>query len=267
MTGPQFLDLLAEQLIHELQPNRSIKEFADNTAIKGAYAEAAVRQFVSRTVAPLRVSTGAVISEQLCARPKEVPQIDLIIWTPSPAPAVFCSGDFALVPRSSCFGIMEIKRSLYSEVGSKISKVIGGDEAYKLVSDVAREVERKVQFPGGASSADFTAHPGLGVVCVQEYKQSNQRPYDDLEQAGIASTLFREGANGELVANPKAVFRLINFLVLTKLRARMMEGQDLVNVRLLNQDGVEVALPKTTLSFGTPSQTNTPIVIGPLGAK
>ena len=65
MTGPQFLNELAEQLIHELRPNQSIKKLADNTDIIGAYAEATLRQFVARIVAPLRVSTGAVISEKL----------------------------------------------------------------------------------------------------------------------------------------------------------------------------------------------------------
>src|SRR5262245_53254273 len=100
MSGKLFLNELALQLIHELQPNQSIKKFADNVVIKGAYAEATLRQFVSRVVAPLRVSTGAVISEQSYERPKEVKQIDIIIWAPSPVPAVFCAGDFALVPRS-----------------------------------------------------------------------------------------------------------------------------------------------------------------------
>ncbi len=239
MTKQEFLKALADQLIHELRPNQSIKKFADNPDVKGAYAEATLKQFVSRVVAPLRVSTGAVISEEICERPSDVPQIDLIIWAPSPAPAIFCSGDFAIVPRSSCFGVMEIKRSLYSEAGKGIGKVIGNNLAYKLVGDVAQ----KIQFdPATTSDSDFTAYPGLGVICIRERDQYNQRQYCELEQAGIALTLFNERANGDLDANPKAVFRLINFLILTKLRARMMEGRDYVNVRLLNSEGVEVAI-------------------------
>ncbi|HZS05205.1 MAG TPA: hypothetical protein VFD58_10260, partial [Blastocatellia bacterium] len=275
-SGEQFLKELASQLIHELQPNHSIKTFADNTAIKGAFAEATLRQFVSRVVAPLRVSTGAVISEELCDNPKKVPQIDLIIWAPSPAPAIFCSGDFALVPRSSCFGVMEIKRSLYSDAGKRIGDVVGNAQAYKLVSGVARDIQFD---PARTSDADFTVYPGLGVVCIHEYDQSNQTQYAELEQEGLSLTLFHENSDGKLDPNPKAVFRLINFLTLTKLRARIMEGRDLVDVRLLNADGVEVALadvsasqsiespPKMMVSLGPVSSTNTPFVIGPVGGR
>lgn len=275
MTKEQFLKELAEQLIHELRPNQSIKKFANNTDIKGAYAEATLRQFVSRVVAPLRVSTGAVISERLCEPPEKVKQIDLIIWAPSPAPAIFCVGDFALVPRSSCFGVMEIKGSLYSGAGSKIATVIGNDEAYKLVGDVAG----RIQFdPVKTSTADFTAYPGLGVVCIRNHNQTNQSPYDELERTGIALTLFNEDAEGNLNPIPKAVFRLINFLTLTKLRARMMEGWDLVDVRLLDQEGGEVSLPDvsavlspkesqpiTTISPGPMNSTNTTLTIPSIG--
>jgi len=276
VTGPQFLNELAEQLIHELRPNQSIKKLADNTDIIGAYAEATLRQFVARIVAPLRVSTGAVISEKLCENPKAVPQIDLIIWAPSPAPAIFCSGDFALVPRSSCFGVMEIKRSLYSDAGRKISNVIGGNNAYNLVGDVAQEIKFD---SAKISDADFTTSPGLGVICVREHKQQNQLQYDELERLGIALTLFQENSDGGLDPQPKAVFRLINFLTLTKLRARMMEGRDLVDVRLLDTDGTEVALAdlnsnqpmdtksKMMVSLPPMTSTNTPIVIGPTGSQ
>jgi hypothetical protein len=264
MTKDQFLSALADQLIHELRPNQTIKQFADNTDIKGAYAEATLRQFVSRVVAPLRVSTGAVISEQLCTNPKGIPQINVIIWAPSPAPAIFCSGDFALVPRSSCFGVMEIKRSLYSEAGRKIGKAIGDNKAYKLVGDVAQEIEFD---PTKTSEADFTAYPGLGVVCIRESGQPNQMPYIELERAGHALTLFREEANGELSLNQKAIFKLINFLTLTKYRARMMEGRDLVDVRLLNSDGGEIALTEVIAGKQKiESQSKNIISLNPMGS-
>jgi len=77
---------------------------------------------VAKLVFPLRVCTGAVISEQLCSEPAKVPQIDTIIWSPSALPAVYTAGDFGLVPRGSVFGIMEIKRSLYSGVGKQLTE-------------------------------------------------------------------------------------------------------------------------------------------------
>ena len=73
MTGQEFLHLLAEQFVSELQPNEAIRKFTTNSDVIGAYAEASLRQFVARVVAPLRVSTGAVVSEQLCSDPGKVP--------------------------------------------------------------------------------------------------------------------------------------------------------------------------------------------------
>lgn len=92
---------LARQIVLELRPNDTINSFTTNTDLIGAYAEASLRQLVIRMVDPLRVCTGAVISPELCANPRSLPQLDLIIWSPSPAPTIYCSGDFGLVPRRS----------------------------------------------------------------------------------------------------------------------------------------------------------------------
>jgi hypothetical protein len=186
MTGQEFLHLLAEQFVSELQPNEAIRKFTTNSDVIGAYAEASLRQFVARVVAPLRVSTGAVVSEQLCSEPGKVPQIDAIIWSPSPAPAVFNVGDFGLVPRSSCFGIMEIKRSAYSGVGKKMSETLREDRVYSLVGDVAKKI--KVQSYGD-TNALFSPHPGIGVICIKEDNRSDPA-LDDLIHKGIVVVLF-----------------------------------------------------------------------------
>jgi len=96
---------------------------------------------------------------------------------------------------------MEIKRSLYSDAGRKISNVIGGNNAYNLVGDVAQEIKFD---SAKISDADFTTSPGLGVICVREHKQQNQLQYDELERLGIALTLFQENSDGGLDPQPKS---------------------------------------------------------------
>jgi hypothetical protein len=79
ITATEFLDLFATPLVEELKAIEGLKKFTSNTDVIGAHAEAVVRRLVRRVVAPLHVSTGAVISEQLCATPGKVPQLDTII--------------------------------------------------------------------------------------------------------------------------------------------------------------------------------------------
>lgn len=88
-TSP-FLQKLAAPLLDELRAVKYLKDFAANTDVIGAHAEAVVRRLVSRTASPLRVSTGAVIDEAL--DPKKVPQVD----TPSSRSLLFES------PRDGC---------------------------------------------------------------------------------------------------------------------------------------------------------------------
>lgn len=233
MTGPEFLHLLAKQFVSELRPNEDIRNFTTNPDVIGAYAEASLRQFISKVVFPLRVSTGAVISEQLCSEPQKVPQIDAIIWSPSPAPAIFNVGDFGLVPRSSCFGIMEIKRSAYSGVGKKMADSLREDRVYSLVADVAKRIT--VQ-QNSEDKADLSAYPGIGVICVKENEKFDPELVA-LESKGIVVTLF-DSTSGVLKPNSEAVHRLINFLILTRCRARIMDGQDFVNVPLLSTSNV-----------------------------
>ena len=228
MTGEEFLRALADELIAELRPSERIKTFTTNSDVIGAYAEASVRRFVARIVFPLRVCTGAVISEQLCSNPATVPQIDTIIWSPSAAPAIFCAGEFGLVPRGSSFGILEIKRSVYRGVGAKLKKSLQLKRLSGLVADVAETVRHADQ----TSSRDYPTHPGLGVICVREKGQTD-RNLEKLIDSGLAVVLFERDSD-ELIANPHAVHRLVNFLILTRLRANLRDGRDFVNISLLN---------------------------------
>jgi len=205
-----FLDKLAHQLIHEIAPNNAIVTFADNSDVIGAFAEASVRQFVSKMVAPARVSTGAVISETLCRNPAEVPQIDTIIWTPTPLPAIFEVGDFALVPNTSVHGILEIKRSNYSAVG----KAIGTRLA--RCNDLVRPlIETEKQLDGRFPM-------GLGVICLYDPAQSDKPLSELLDSGRVVSLLTKK--DGKIVPTIEGVYRFIDFLVMVRLRAKTTDG-------------------------------------------
>jgi hypothetical protein len=100
----EYLGMIAEQLVNELRPILNVKGVTSNPDLLGRYAEAAVRNLVRRVVHPMRVSAGAVLDYPVAVLLR---QIDLIIWAPFPAPAVFDVEGFGLVPRSSAFGVIE----------------------------------------------------------------------------------------------------------------------------------------------------------------
>ena len=83
MNVNEYLAGIAQQLVHELEPILKVKEVTANSALLGAYTEAAVRKLSHRVVAPMRVSTGAVLEYPI---PTKLRQIDVILWAPFPAP-------------------------------------------------------------------------------------------------------------------------------------------------------------------------------------
>lgn len=210
MTEDAFMRLVAEDLVRELTPNLTIKKFANNTDVIGAFAEASVRRFVDKMVAPARVSTGAVISETLCEAPDNVPQIDTIIWIPMPLPAIFEVGDFGLVPSMSVLGVIEIKRSSYSGVGAKI----------KSVTDREKEFVSQTSDDGG-----YNALPGAyGVLCVHE-KDWGETALKELVAANKAAILMVPDGKGGIEVDPIAVYRLIEFLMIIRTKMTMIDGK------------------------------------------
>jgi len=45
-----------------------------------------------------------------------------VIWAPFPAPAIFDVEDFGIVPRSSAFGVMEVKKSNYARTDKELEE-------------------------------------------------------------------------------------------------------------------------------------------------
>jgi hypothetical protein len=159
MDLPDYLGAVASQLVSELTPILAIKGVTTNTDLLGKYTEASVRSLVNRIVHPMHVSTGAVLDHPI---PVPLRQIDLIVWAPFPAPAIFEVGGFALVPKSSAFGVIEVKRSNYSGVEESLESFLADVQSRKIVAG-----------PSGPM-ADYTATPGLGLVSVLETPPSTR---------------------------------------------------------------------------------------------
>lgn len=204
----QYLDTVASTLVHELRPILEIKAVTANTDLLGKYTEASVRGLVRRIVEPMRVCTGAVLDHPI---PDPLRQIDLIIWAPFPAPALFDVEGFGLVPKSSAFGVIEIKRSNYgSRVDDALESFIADVEARRIVSDPAGPI------------LDHQKSPGIGVVSVLDVKPSSR--LKALLDADKVVAIF-ERDDDAIRIRPRDVLVLVNFLHFVTWRYRVHGSQ------------------------------------------
>src|SRR5262245_1415756 len=181
----EYLQGITQQFVHELAPILAIKEVTANTELLGTYPEAAVRRLIRRVVYPMRVSTGAVIDYPM---PSKLLQLDVIIWAPFPAPGIFEVDDFALVPRGSAFGLMEIKRSNYNDVDAKLEDF--SIAALKLAASPHKDVHDN-------------RHPAMGIVCVLEGNPSGR--LQTLLNENKAVAIFERTSPTEAVVRAKDV--------------------------------------------------------------
>jgi hypothetical protein len=203
----QYLDTVAVQLVNELKPILDIKGVTANTDLLGKYTEASVRSLVHRIVNPMRLCTGAVLDHPM---PIPLRQIDLIVWAPFPAPALFDVEGFGLVPKSSAFGVIEVKRSNYTGVETHIESFLADVDAKRIVSD-----------PAGPM-ADYKRSPGLGVVCVLESTPSAKlQALIDAER--VVAIFERSGEHTNV--RSKDVLTLVNFLHFVTWRYRVHGSQ------------------------------------------
>lgn len=207
MSVEEYLSGIAQQIVHELEPILNVKEVTINSALLGSYTEAAVRRLIQRVVAPMHVSTGPVIDYPM---PHRLRQIDIIVWAPFPAPAIFEVGEFALVPRSSAFGLMEIKRSNYS----------GIDNELEVFATVAREIAAAPH-----SKVGDTRHPGMGIVGVLDAKPSARLAKLLSDNTAVAIFQKKTKHSPEATVRAADVLKLINFLHYVGWRYRMQAIQ------------------------------------------
>lgn len=200
----EYLAMYAEQLSNELRPILSIKEVTNNSDLLGMYTEAALRNLVHRVVQPMRICTGAILDYPL---PETLKQRDIIIWAPFPVPAIFETQGFGLVPRSSAFGLIEVKRSNYSSVAEELEEFSAGAN-----SSTAE--------PRGAV-ADYGKNYGMGVVSVLTGAPSGrlQKLLDEKKAVAIFDLTGERPA-----VRTKDVLTLVNFLFFIAWRYHMQMG-------------------------------------------
>ena len=178
-------------LFRSVSAAEQISQFTSNKTVVGAFAESLVYQFVNRIVHPLRLSSGTVISPDAYRNKKDTPQFDLIIWDPNPIPPIATEDRFALVPRNSVLGIIEVKKTDY-------------DHGLDDIEDKASKAS--TCFPGGAPELF------LGVICAAtEHDPDGDNKLTKLINASMAVYLL-DFRKAQPHANSEGVYRLINFL-------------------------------------------------------
>lgn len=182
----QYFRNLSSQLVKEVSPPTEIKKFVDNSDILGAYIECAVRQFIRKIIYSGKINTGGIISPEF---PKATNQIDTIIWATSPFPAIFEHENFAIVPKRSVFGIIEIKSSNYAGAVDKIKDSILSSK--KLLIEERQE-------------------NAIGIFCL---KLQNQERLSDLVDNKKCFVLFDQNNDGTLEPNTCGIISFIQFLI------------------------------------------------------
>jgi hypothetical protein len=216
-TPGDFLKLIAPEVLAELKPPDKLKAFTTNSDLIGGYVESAVRHLVRRYLHPIRVCTGGVIDQTIKPGGRDLPQIDSIAWIPAPVPAIFAVGDFAMVPRSSVLGVLEIKSSAY-DIPGLVTQL---DRIKTLVADAEAEIQDR--------------NLALGVVClVQENQRSSQ--LKRLREEGRVVAVFEE-SSGDNLAQTNDVYRFINFLAMLRWRAIKRDGMVGINLNVLADNG------------------------------
>ncbi len=208
----EWVRLICEELVNPVLSVERFKLMCDQHDLKGMQAEATVRNLVERFVVPLRVSHGTILHEDNAAGNK-APELDLIIWQPSPLPPMFEVGSFAIVPRGSAVGMMEIKRSNYNgEVGSKIKEKL--DLADSLVWNYDGLLKQMLELNQRA----------LGVVCLRDTTIKDEI-LDRLVAEGAAVVLLEAAGTGsKLTARTADVLKFANYLLGIRQRARILDG-------------------------------------------
>lgn len=212
-TAADDLRALAHNIAHELQPSLDLKALAHgNSDIIGFHAEAVVKRLIRRAVYPMRVSHGSVWDFPR----KPLRQTDVILWSPYPAPAIYEVDDFAVVPRSNVFGVIEIKRSAYKGADKALANFVQAAPDLAWTPNVG------------------TTRAGLGVVCVVEKNPSALM--QSLLASGDVVAIFRKDKSGDVKVRTDDVLKLVNFLHLTTFRYRVKATTEVPQLNMTGED-------------------------------
>ena len=122
--------------------------------------------------------------------PKAKSQIDVIIWKPNPYPAIFECENFAIVPKRSVFGLIEIKSSNYSKS--------------------IQNIENSIKSYSNMMTEGLSYSKGVGVVClytgnkIEQEKLTSNKPY---------FILFTKKGDSDIEPNPKGIISFIQYLI------------------------------------------------------
>lgn len=188
MSTIEFFESYFNELTIEMQSNTTLKKFSNNTDVIGAYAENTVRLFISKFFNNNQLSTGTLTHPRIFSNPKDTKQLDVMIWKPNPLPPLFEKGNFAIIPSSSCFGVIEVKRSDY---GEKIAESVNGILNY---------------FHRYGFELPF-----LCVICLNDYKSHQE--LDKLIEQNIVVHFLEKSKTGNYIPDIIGISKLINFLL------------------------------------------------------
>jgi hypothetical protein len=205
----EWMEFCSRQLVSGLTANDAMRKMTDNPVLIGAYAESSIREFVKRFVSPLKLSTGSIIYEGNAG--SKVPQLDAIIWHPSPWPPILEAGEFAMVPRSAGLAYLEIKRSNYSGVGRDIvSRLALVDELVPIWKDV--------------EPCDPPLPRCFGIICLHTDGTSDPTLDQLIRDKRAAVILRRNRDDAEYSPDVDGIISLTNFLMLVRYRAACLDG-------------------------------------------
>lgn len=228
MDNKEYYDLVVEELIADLTANLRLKNFTKNSALIGSFAEESIRELIKKIVFPLRTSTGSVISKALIEQEEDLPQIDCIIWNPTPFPALFSKGDFGLISYQCSLGIIEIKSSNYSGIGAKIESVLSRED--ELVSS-AISVTRN---GGGLKLIPDGDPKSLGIVCLYDSSKSDKKLAELIENKKV-SVILEHSGDFDIKPSRRGILNLVDFLSKIRKRALAIDGKHSISVDQIEQ--------------------------------
>jgi hypothetical protein len=210
MKPAEWLYFVCEQLGKEWTDLPTVRQMSQNHVLFGTYVESSVRQFIARFVSPLRTSTGTIVYEDNIGEMS--PQLDAVIWHPSPLPPILEVGEFAMVARMAGLAYLEIKSSNYNDtvgqaIASKLSLVDMLVPKVSALPDAIQDNER-----------------ALGVICV--YTPGIRDDVLDrlIDEKRVAVMVRHDKATSNLTVDASGVVRLAKFLTHVRWRAKVLDG-------------------------------------------
>lgn len=210
MTPVEWLHFVCGQLGREWTDLPVVRQISKNHVLYGAYVEGSVRQFITRFVSPLRTSTGTIVYEDNIGEMS--PQLDAVIWHPSPLPPIVEVGEFAIVPRSSGLAYLEIKASNYNDaVGQGIEAKLA------MVDSLVPKVD---WVPPGLQDTERA----LGVICVHTPGTKDEVLDRLIDEKRVAVMVRRDKNTSEVSVDSSGIVRLSKFLTHVRHRAKLLDG-------------------------------------------